>query len=407
MKCGPEYWIWLQRALGAGAVTDEIVRFFGNAEKVYEAGRNQWLESGLFTDKMCKALISCSPSESYRTMKMCEDNGWVIITPDDEKYPPMLRSIRNFPLVLYVQGDTDVLTCPFSIGIVGTRDASSYGTDVAEAISFTLAESGCVVVSGGALGIDSRAHEGAIRAGGKTIAFLGSGLGSDYLKSNEALRETIAENGALVSEFAPFSSPSRLTFPIRNRLISGMTQGLVVVEAGVHSGSLITAKCAAQQGRDIFAVPGNILNTGYLGTNNLIRDGAKAVFSVMDILEGYLDKYGKYLDAKNADKSLQSSNNYVGRENPPAEKKTPSVKKKETTPVPEKEQPKTVTRAQLPDYASEDAKAIYCVITADPKTADELSQLSEMQIHRVLSALTELEMYSLVLMHEGKRYAII
>lgn len=407
MKCGPEYWIWLQRALGAGAVTDEIVRFFGNAEKVYEAGRNQWLESGLFTDKMCKALISCSPSESYRTMKMCEDNGWVIITPDDEKYPPMLRSIRNFPLVLYVQGDTDVLTCPFSIGIVGTRDASSYGTDVAEAISFTLAEAGCVVVSGGALGIDSRAHEGAIRAGGKTIAFLGSGLGSDYLKSNEALRETIAENGALVSEFAPFSSPSRLTFPIRNRLISGMTQGLVVVEAGVHSGSLITAKCAAQQGRDIFAVPGNILNTGYLGTNNLIRDGAKAVFSVMDILEGYLDKYGKYLDAKNADKSLQSSNNYVGRENPPAEKKTPSVKKKETTPVPEKEQPKTVTRAQLPDYASEDAKAIYCVITADPKTADELSQLSGMQIHRVLSALTELEMYSLVSMHEGKRYAII
>lgn len=407
MNCGPEYWIWLQRALGAGAVTDEIVRFFGNAEKVYEAGRNQWLESGLFTDKMCKALISCSPSESYRTMKMCEDNGWVIITPDDEKYPPMLRSIRNFPLVLYVQGDTDVLTCPFSIGIVGTRDASSYGTDVAEAISFTLAEAGCVVVSGGALGIDSRAHEGAIRAGGKTIAFLGSGLGSDYLKSNEALRETIAENGALVSEFAPFSSPSRSTFPIRNRLISGMTQGLVVVEAGVHSGSLITAKCAAQQGRDIFAVPGNILNTGYLGTNNLIRDGAKAVFSVMDILEGYLDKYGKYLDAKNADKSLQSSNNYVGRENPPAEKKTPSVKKKETTPVPEKEQPKTVTRAQLPDYASDDAKAIYCVITADPKTADELSQLSGMQIHRVLSALTELEMYSLVSMHEGKRYAII
>ncbi len=407
MKCGTEYWIWLQKALGAGAVTDEIVRFFGNAEKVYEAGRNQWLESGLFTDKMCKALVSCSPSESYSTMKMCEDNGWVIITPEDKEYPPMLRSIRNFPLVLYVQGDTDVLTCPFSIGIVGTRDASSYGTDVAEAISFTLAEAGCVVVSGGALGIDSRAHEGAIRAGGKTIAFLGSGLGCDYLKSNAPLREAIAENGALVSEFQPFSSPSRSTFPIRNRLISGMTQGLVVVEAGVHSGSLITAKCAVEQGRDIFAVPGNILNTGYLGTNNLIRDGAKAVFSVMDILEGYLDKYEDFLDTKNADKSLQPSNNYDRRENSPAEKKTPDVSKKATDAIAEKEQEKPVVSVQLPDYASDDAKAIYGVITRDPKTADELSQLSGMQIHRVLSALTELEMYALVSMHEGKRYTTI
>ena len=406
MKCGPEYWIWLQRALGAGAVTDEIVGFFGSAEKVYEAGRNQWLESGLFSEKMCKALVLCSPSESYGIMKKCKDNDWAIITPDDEKYPPMLRSIRNFPLVLYVHGDTEVLSCPFSIGIVGTRDASSYGMDVAEAVSYNLAEAGSVVVSGGALGIDSRAHEGAIRAGGKTIAFLGSGLGSDYLKSNEALRESIAENGALVSEFLPFTSPSRSTFPIRNRLISGMTQGLVVIEAGLNSGSLITAKCAAQQGRDIFAVPGNILNTGYLGTNNLIRDGAKAVFSVMDILEGYLDKYGKFLDTRNADKSLQPCNNYVGHDNTDrAKKKNDDMKKEKTSVSVKDKQEKPVIRAQLPDYASENARALYDVITAEPKTADELSELSGMQIHNVLSALTELEMYSLVSMHEGKRYA--
>lgn len=407
MNCGPEYWIWLQKALGSGAVTDEIIRFFGSAEKVYEAGRNQWLETGLISDRVCRSLVSCSPSESYLVMKTCQDNGWAIITPDDDRYPPMLRTIRNFPLVLYVQGYTDVLTCPFSIGIVGTRDASSYGTDVAEAVSYTLAEAGCVVVSGGALGIDSRAHEGAIRAGGKTIAFLGSGLGNDYLKTNEALREAIAQNGALVSEFLPFTSPSRSTFPIRNRLISGMTQGLVVVEAGVHSGSLITAKCAVEQGRDIFAVPGNILNTGYLGTNNLIRDGAKAVFSVMDILEGYLDKYGKYLDTKNADKSLQPANNYVGQNNSDRVEKAPVVRKTEKPAVHEKEEyAETVVRAQLPEYASPDAAALYGVITSEPVTADELAALSGMQIHSVLSALTELEMYSLVSMHEGKRYAI-
>ena len=406
MKCGPEYWIWLQKALGAGAVTDEIVDFFGNAEKVYEAGRSQWLESGLFTDKMCKALVSCSPSESYGIMKTCENNGWSVVTPEDGNYPSMLRTIRNFPLVLYVQGDAEVLKYPFSIGIVGTRDASSYGTGVAESLSYALASAGSVVVSGGALGIDSRAHEGAIRAGGKTVAFLGSGLGSDYLRTNAPLREAIASNGALVSEFIPFSSPSRSTFPIRNRLISGMTQGLVVVEAGVRSGSLITAKCALEQGRDVFAVPGNILNTGYLGTNNLIRDGAKAVFSAMDILEEYVYQYGECIDTENADKCLQPSNNYDRRENPPAEEKAAAVRKKEAVRGNEPERETPVSAAHLPDYASDEAKTVFGVITAQPKTADEIAASSGMQIHNVLSALTELEMYSLIAMHEGKRYAL-
>lgn len=402
MSSSPEYWIWLQRTLGAGASIDEIIRFFGSPEKLYEAGKDAWFASGIFSDRIYKSLVAYSPSESYQIIKTCRDNGWHIVTYDDEYYPPMLREIKNYPLVLYVQGDVEVLKAPFSIGIVGTREATGYGRDVAEGLACTLAESGCVVVSGGALGIDSRSHEGAIKAGGKTIAFLGSGLGSDYLKSNEALRDSIARNGALVSEFLPFSSPTRSTFPIRNRLISGVSQGLVVIEAGVNSGSLITAKCALEQGRDVFAVPGNILNSGYMGTNNLIRDGAKAVFSVMDILEGYLDKYGEYLNTENAYKSLKTNNNYVERETV-ANKKTEPVKKEKI--IEDEPSGNEKVSLPLPDYASENAGRLFCVITEVPVTADELAVSSGMPIHEVLSALTELEMYDLVSMHSGKRYA--
>lgn len=402
MSSSPEYWIWLQRTLGAGATIDEIIRFFGSPEKLYEAGKDAWFESGIFSDRIYKSLVSYSPSESYQIMKACHDNGWHIVTYDDEYYPPMLREIKNYPLVLYVQGDIDVLKAPFSVGIVGTREATGYGEDVAEGLACSLAEAGCVVVSGGALGIDSRSHEGAIKAGGRTIAFLGSGLGSDYLKSNEALRDLIAHNGALVSEFLPFSSPTRSTFPIRNRLISGVSHGLVVIEAGVNSGSLITAKCALEQGRDVFAVPGNILNSGYMGTNNLIRDGAKAVFSVMDILEGYLDKYGKYLNTENAYKSLKANNNYVKRESVEDEKDVPVRKEKKL-----EEMPSEIKEVSLriPDHASEYAGRLFRVMTEVPVTADELAVSSGMPIHEVLSALTELEMYNLVSMHSGKRYA--
>lgn len=403
MSSSPEYWIWLQKTLGAGACIDEIIRFFGSPEKLYEAGKAAWFESGIFSDKIYKSLVTFSPSESYQVMKACRDNGWHIVTYDDENYPPILKEIKNFPLVLYVQGDPQVLKSPFSIGIVGTREATGYGRDVAEGLSYSLAQAGCVIVSGGALGIDSRSHEGAIKAGGRTIAFLGSGLGSDYLKTNEALREAIAANGAVVSEFLPYSQPSRSTFPIRNRLISGISRGLVVIEAGVNSGSLITAKCALEQGKDVFAVPGNILNSGYMGTNNLIRDGAKAVFSVMDILEGYLDKYGDYINTGNTNKSLQMSNNYAEQETPVS--KHVASEKQENKQNAEAAAVVAEEKKQLPEYASEQAAKLFGIMSEEPATADELVARSGLPVHELLSALTELEMYSLVTMHSGKRYA--
>ena len=222
---------------------------------------------------------------------------------------------------------------------------------------------------------------------------------------NEQLRNTIAENGAVISEMFPFEMPSRRTFPVRNRLISGVSRGVIVIEAGERSGSLITAKYANEQGRDVFAVPGNLFSNGYTGTNELIREGAKAVFSVTDILSVYLDKYSEYLDSDNLHNSLKPSNNYVGWDDVKEPEKTPSVKK---TVIAEKKEPVKQTpvkqTVEIPSYATENAVKLFEFITDEGKTADDLVIASGMMIHEVLAALTELEMYALVEMESGKRY---
>lgn len=396
MNCGPEYWIWLQKTLGTGNSYDELLQYFGNPERLYESGKKAWLESGLFSEKTLEKLISSSPSETYHVIKACKDNGWHIVTYEDECYPALLRQIKNYPLVLYVYGDKEVLKTQFAIGIVGTRNATEYGSQAAMNLSYNLASAGAVIVSGGALGIDSCAHEGAIKAGGKTIAVLGNGLGSSYLRQNENLRDSIAQNGAVITELLPFTDPSRTTFPVRNRLISGISRGLLVVEAGEKSGSLITAGYAAEQGRDIFAVAGSIFSNGYNGTNNLIRDGAKSVFSANDILEVYAERFSRYININTTAERLAETEKQVYEK--PAEIKEKKIEKKEET--------KNAVLPEIPDFLSDNAKKLVQFITEEEKTADKLSDDSEMSISDVLSALTELEMFSVIEMHNGKRYTL-
>ncbi len=400
MKCGPEYWIWLQKTLGAGNSYDEILQYFGNPEKLYESGKKAWLESGLFSEKTLERLTSSSPSETYHVIKACKDNGWHIVTYEDECYPLLLRQIKNYPLVLYVYGDKDVLKTPFALGIVGTRKATEYGRQAAMNLSYNLAQSGAVVVSGGALGIDSFAHEGAIKAGGKTIAVLGNGLGSDYLRQNESLRDAIAQNGAVITELLPYTKPSRTTFPVRNRLISGISRGLLVVEAGEKSGSLITAGYAAEQGRDIFAVAGSIFSNGYNGTNNLIRDGAKSVFSANDIIEVYAERFSRYIKVADVQKQLSQPETT-------AEKvvSVKSVEEKEKK-IENKAEYKKCSAPEIPDFLSDNAKKLVEFISDEEKSSDMLSEDSGMPISDVLPALTELEMFSVIEMHSGKRYTL-
>jgi len=206
------------------------------------------------------------------------------ITLADSDYPPLLRAIIDPPLALHVRGDRTLLAKP-AVAIVGSRRASPYAINVARGLAHDLAGTGLVVVSGLAIGVDAAAHEAALDASFPTIAVLGTGIDVVYPRTNRALFKRIVEHGLLLSEFAPTTPPLAMNFPIRNRVISGLTSGTIIVEATSRSGSLITARTAAEQGREVFAVPGSIYSAGSEGTHRLIQYGAKLVHDVNDVLE--------------------------------------------------------------------------------------------------------------------------
>lgn len=207
-----------------------------------------------------------------------------IVTIGDREYPRRLREINNPPQKLYYIGDISLANSVHSVAVVGARKASEYGRLIAIRIGERLAERGVTVVSGMAQGIDSFAHAGCLGAGGKTIAVLGTGIDVCYPQSNRALKREIEEKGLLLSEFPAGFSGNRASFPVRNRIISGLCSAVAVVEAGLKSGSLITAELAAEQGRMVYAVPGNITSVMSLGTNKLIQDGAAALATIEDLL---------------------------------------------------------------------------------------------------------------------------
>ena len=401
--CPVEYWIWMQNSLGVGARTDEILSYFETPENLYNAGSKEWRLSGLFTPKKIEALKSTTPSETGKILNECRQKGYNIITPDNPLFPERLRTLSDMPLVLYGIGDCSVLSDVVNIGVVGTRNASPYGIQVAQKLSYALASSGATVVSGGALGVDSEAHAGAMLAKGRTLAFLGCGLSFGYLKENASLRRAITRYGAVVSEYPPFAPAGRMTFPIRNRLISGVSLGVVVIEAGVKSGSLITANCALEQGRDVFAIPGDIVRSSFDGTNHLIKNGAKPVFSAEDILIEYESLYGDLFDISKSRVPL-SAVEYVEYR----KKKTGNVRSAK----PDKKSAEEiinhpVERKELPEYISEEAKCVYAVLNEKETHIDDIVRKTDLKMNVVLSSLTELELSGFVELVSGKKYRII
>jgi DNA processing protein len=211
-----------------------------------------------------------------------------IVTILDPNYPQLLREINDPPPVLYIKGEYTKQDA-VAISIVGTRRASQYGRMIATTLAKEISQLGLTVVSGLAMGIDTAAHQGALQVGGRTIAVLGSGLPNIYPAMHRQLAEKISDSGLLLSEFPLHCQPSKWSFPQRNRIISGLARGVVVVEAPLRSGALITARLALEQGREVFAVPGNITNTGSAGPNRLIKDGAKLIETVADIIDEFPD----------------------------------------------------------------------------------------------------------------------
>ncbi len=386
--CSPEYWMWLQNAIGAGAETDEILSYFNDPQKLYESGVTEWRLSGVFSPARIERLRKTPLNEFSKIISNCKQKEYKILTPDCEAYPGQLKNLPDMPLVLYVSGDESSLSDFVHIAIVGTRQASSYGISVAQKMSYSLAKAGVTIVSGGALGIDSEAHAGAMLAKGRTICVLGCGLCVDYLKYNASLRRAVTRYGAVISEYSLFEEASKRTFPIRNRLISGLCLGTLVIEAGEKSGSLITARYAAEQGRDVFAVPGDIVRSSFTGINKLIQDGVKAVFVPSDILSEYEREYGEYFNLDGIDELFVKTQYTDYRGN---NKKKASFK-------PQKE--------GLLTKVSANAVKAYSVLSEEALHIDDISEITGFSVSKALTALTELEMYGLACQIEGKRYII-
>lgn len=392
-------WIRLQSALGAGAALSEIIEYFGSAKALFDAGETEWRMSPVLVPRQIEKLCESTEAQANEVLATCKMNGWQVVPYDDPHYPERLRSIFNPPAVLYVDGELPDIDNSIVIGIVGTRRASDYAVKAADVMSRGIAERGAIVASGGALGVDTAAHNGAMLAGGKTIAVLGCGLGTKYLMENKPLRDAVVKNGALITEFQPFTPVSKYTFPIRNRIISGISLGVLVVEASVKSGSLITANYALEQGKDVFALPCSILDPAFAGTNKLIDDGAIVATKPLDLLYPYAEEYGVKIDeVKSVGKIMRetgdkSANVYGKARDISFDNLQAGRKKREA-------------RQKAAAELSGKTKAVFNALGEEYQSADEISRAAGLSIGEALTALTALEIAGLAASAGGKRYRL-
>jgi DNA processing protein len=280
------YWIGLNLVPRVGRITfQKLLTYFGSPQQVFQASYRDLLQVPGVGQKLAEEITSFSLEEALqREMKNIERYGIQILTLADSCYPPLLKAIYDPPPVLYYQGNL-LQQDNTAIALVGSRKPTSYGKLVAERFAQDLAARQITVVSGLARGIDGAAHRGVLKAGGRTIAVAGCGLDIVYPAEHRHLKEQIIQQGAWLSEFPLGTQPDRMNFPLRNRIISGLALGTVVIEAGERSGSLITAEWALDQGREVFAVPGNITSPVSRGAHKLLKAGAKLVEGIEDILE--------------------------------------------------------------------------------------------------------------------------
>ena len=284
-------WLALTHISNLGPIRiHALLEAFDNPSAILGAGLSGWKDAGL-SEKLIQHLSSPDWDKVDADLQWMEQDNASIITLDDKRYPPLLKSIPDAPPVLYVLGEAEILKLP-QLAIVGSRNPTHAGKDIAHDFAAYLTSMGMTVTSGMALGIDTAAHQGALdsmqsdREGtGFTVAVTGTGLDRVYPAKNRDLAHKIAENSVIVSEYAPGTPPLPGNFPRRNRIISGLSMGVLVVEAALQSGSLITAKLAAEQGREVFAVPGSIHHPLAKGCHALIRQGAKLVEKAEHILE--------------------------------------------------------------------------------------------------------------------------
>lgn len=397
-----EYWVWLQTVFHPGSVKPErLLETFGGIGPVYTATRDDYTAAGGLTRREIDGLCDKSLAKAEKVMEDCLRINAAVVPMDNPAYPDRLRHIYAPPCVLYVNGTLDFPPDRLAIAMVGTRTVTAYGYEAATKLSMGLAAGGAVVVSGLAVGVDGAAHRGALKAGGKTVAVIGCGLDIPYPSEHIELKRLIAAHGAVISEFPPGTRPDRSTFPIRNRIIAGLTQGTAVVEAGTKSGALITASLAAEMGRDIFAVPGSIFSPMSEGPNRLIRDGAKPVCSSLDILEEY-PGFTANIPALNETppRAHAAADTVAAAKKEPAQKAF--EKPRAAPPEPKPKPPHSRKAAGM----SETQAKVYAALCGaeEPQHVDAVALSANLELKVVLAVLTSLEIQGLVKSLPGRRY---
>lgn len=292
-----EYWVWLSYAMnGASIKTDELIKYYLTPKNVYENRKDLYKSNFGITKAEYDSLMNTDLSQAYHIMNRSQILGVKILTQDSKEFPKRFFDISAVPIVLYVKGNVDTLSDNVSATVVGTREATQYALKAAYKLSYDLASAGTTIVSGCAHGIDSNAHWAALNSGGKTVAFLSSGLDVDYPYGQDVLKEKIIEKGAIVSEYSFGVRPNPDHFRPRNRLMSALTLGTIVVQAPQRSGAIITANHAIDQGKDVYVVPDSMFNSKAVGSLTLLKDSAFLITKANDFLMNYIHRYPEDID---------------------------------------------------------------------------------------------------------------
>ena len=426
------YWIWLAEKCGVASMEiDRLLQKYQNPFDIYRLENDEIEQLDGVGDNLKSALCQKNLDTSYETLRFCKKEKVDIVTYADPRYPHRLKTIQDPPILLYCKGHFPSFNDTLCVAMVGTRKMSEYGKQSAYKIAYELSAAGVLVVSGMALGIDGVVASGALMAGGRTVAVLGCGIDVVYPKSHARLYEQIARYGAVITEYPPKTEPKGYNFPKRNRIISALCQGTVIVEASEKSGALITAKRAIEQGREVFAIPGKINDERAAGPNLLIRDGAYPVLEADDILKHYEFLYSDVIDKKKlararlnihtADAALEKHGLLYAIGGEETEEKTFSpkpkrVKKSEKSEKSKKEEAKPVESEQAPaksesvgdklEVESLDTvtRRILEALPCDRAVSIDKLMLDGISVTETITALTMLEIYGLVASLPGGLY---
>lgn len=395
---GIQYLLWLSTRRGLSHRHQvELLDYFGGAERAYFADREAYEPLGL-TEESKRSLCDKSLDGPQRILENCDRLGLFLLSCQDGAYPERLLQLSDYPLVLYGKGRLFRFDEEVAVAMVGSRECSAYGVKMAGRIGMGLARAGALVISGLAQGIDAASLKGALQGGGPVVSVLASGVDVIYPACNSWLYEDVAARGAILSENPPGTRPDGWRFPQRNRILSGLSLGTVVVEAGERSGALITAHDALDQGRDVFAVPGPADGPMSAGTNGLIAQGeAKLVRTAGDILCEYEGRYAhklcrpRAMSAEEADERLE-----VVPTPPPEPEPKPAKPAEEDLPL--------VPRSAL-EQMGEEQREIFFLLSEKPLSADDIVGRTEIPARRVNTALTLLQAGGYLKELPGRRFA--